>query len=144
MAWFEPPRLMAREEAVTTMTSAPFSAAATAQQTPAMPAPRITMSWVMVSEIWSSGMGSGAISKDHLVSAYLAAVMVSSAAGAASEATAVLAMPATAVAAAATPAPSRNCLRLSSIFVPLFSVEHGNCTRGLCCHAACGPVHRQE
>ena len=46
MAWFEPPRLMAREEAENKMTSAPFSAAATAQHTPAMPAPTITMSWV--------------------------------------------------------------------------------------------------
>ena len=36
----------AREEAENKMTSAPFSAAATAQHTPAMPAPTITMSWV--------------------------------------------------------------------------------------------------
>ena len=48
MAWFEPPRLIAVEDAVTTMTSAPFSAAATAQHMPAMPAPTITMSCVFV------------------------------------------------------------------------------------------------
>ena len=109
-------------DAENTITSAPFSAAAHAVHKPAMPAPTITISCVIVSAISSSETGSGAISKLHFISAYDSAVIADAAESlavspepcGAHEARAALA-PAMAPPAKA---PLRKFLRVSSISIP--------------------------
>ena len=125
MAWNEPPRLIGLVPAENTMTSAPCSAAATAQHRPAAPEPTTTISWVLVSAIWSSATGSGGTMNDQVPFSRVSRVMMvpevdagaasaSVSAGAASSARALTAPPAT---AAATPAPARKFLRLMSLLM---------------------------
>ena len=95
-ALFDPPRETAASEALTMMTERPPSAAETAVTMPDMPQPTTMTSADFVSAIWSSAMGSGATSNDHLVSA-VATWAAPSWAWAATGAMAAHAAPATAV-----------------------------------------------